>query len=284
MKFYKCEICGEVVVIFEEGRFIPSCCGKEMSLLGVNPEGAATEKHAPVIEGDGRLLTVRVGEQPHPMEEKHHISFITLETTEGFIHKVLKTGDEPKAVFALNETEAPVAAYAYCNLHDLWMTEYTEDTGRRASALVVYFSAEGPTQKVAERLADIKDADLFQIVPEEPYTEADLDWTDSAARSNIEMADKDCRPRIAGTLPSLSGYDIIYLGYPVWWGTAPRIVDTFLNSVDVSGKTIVPFCTSGGSGIEKSERELQALSPEAVFKKGLRVTSATTDEELDEKL
>lgn len=139
-------------------------------------------------------------------------------------------------------------------------------------ALIAYFSATGTTAGVARRMAEATGADLFEIRPEVPYTEADLDWTDKKSRSSIEMKDESCRPPMAGAI-DVSGYDTILLGFPVWWYVEPRIVDTFLDSCDLSGKTVVPFATSGGSGIEKCQSHLERLYPQAAWEKGKLVNS-----------
>lgn len=138
-----------------------------------------------------------------------------------------------------------------------------------SSVLVAYFSASGVTKAVAEKIADENGYDIFEIVPEEIYTPADLDWTDKNSRSTIEMNDKEFRPPIVETT-DVSGYDTVVIGFPVWWYTAPSIINTFIESVDLDGKTIKAFCTSGGSGIDKCVSDLQATYPELDFAKGMR--------------
>ena len=138
-----------------------------------------------------------------------------------------------------------------------------------SNVLVAYFSASGVTKGVAEKIADESGYDIFEIVPEEIYTPADLDWTDKNSRSTIEMNDKSFRPPITETC-DVSGYDTVVIGFPVWWYTAPTIVNTFIESVDLTGKTIKAFCTSGGSGIDKCVSDLQASYPELNFSKGMR--------------
>ena len=138
-----------------------------------------------------------------------------------------------------------------------------------SNVLVAYFSASGVTKGVAESIANENGYDIFEIVPEEIYTPADLDWTDRNSRSTIEMNDKEFRPPIAGTC-DVSGYDTVVIGFPVWWYTAPSIINTFIESVDLTGKTIKPFCTSGGSGIDKCVSDLQATYPELDFSRGMR--------------
>ncbi len=115
--------------------------------------------------------------------------------------------------------------------------------------LVTYFSASGTTAKVAKRLADAIDAPLYEIRPEVPYTSADLNWMNKKSRSTIEMSDPDCRPALADNNAPVADTDIIFVGYPVWWYREPSIIDSFLDAYDFTGKKIVPFATSGGSGI-----------------------------------
>ena len=122
--------------------------------------------------------------------------------------------------------------------------------------------------RMAELLSDVAGADLFEIRPEVPYTKADLDWMDKKSRSSVEMSDPSSRPEIAQKIPHLADYDTVFLGFPIWWYVEPRIVDTFLERSDFSGKTVIPFATSGGSGIEKAERSLKSHCPQANWKKG----------------
>ena len=130
--------------------------------------------------------------------------------------------------------------------------------------LVAYFSASGVTAKVAETLAEAIGADIFEIEPKVPYTEADLNWMDKKARSTIEMNDPVSRPEIAIKRDSMKDYDTIFVGFPIWWYVAPTIINTFLESYDFSGKTVIPFATSGGSGMGKTEAVLHALCPDSV--------------------
>ena len=134
--------------------------------------------------------------------------------------------------------------------------------------LVVYFSASGVTARAAKEVAAAVGADLYEIRPEQPYTASDLDWMDKRSRSTLEMNDPACRPAIAEPVEQMEQYDTVFVGFPVWWYVEPRIVDTFLESYDFSGKTLIPFATSGGSGISKAEKSLQAHCPKADWKKG----------------
>ena len=118
--------------------------------------------------------------------------------------------------------------------------------------LVAYFSASGQTAKLAKTLAGVTGGDLFEIAPETAYTAADLDWMDKKSRSTIEMKDPKSRPAIAGKVADMAQYDTVFVGFPIWWYQAPRIIETFLESYDFSGKTVIPFATSGGSGMGKT--------------------------------
>ena len=136
---------------------------------------------------------------------------------------------------------------------------------------VIYFSCTGNTRTAAERIRDLTGADLIELVPEQPYTSQDLDYNDESCRANQEQKDPAARPRIAGQPLDLSQYGTIYLGYPIWQGTAPRIINTFLDSYDLTGKTIRPFCTSGSSGIETSVADIRAAAPEVNVTAGLHI-------------
>lgn len=145
--------------------------------------------------------------------------------------------------------------------------------------LVAYFSATGVTKQAAERLAKATGADLFEIRPAVPYSRADLNWMDQKSRSTLEMNDAACRPEIADAPLDLSSYDTVFVGFPIWWYTAPRIVETFLERYDFSGKTMVPFATSGGSGMGKTVAALKSCCPNAKWVDG-RVLNRVSDGEL----
>ncbi len=141
-------------------------------------------------------------------------------------------------------------------------------------ALVTYFSASGVTRNAAKQLADIIGADLFEITPEQLYTEADLDWRDKQSRSTIEMNDKTSRPALKdGGKANLANYDVVFVGFPIWWYTAPTIINTFIEANDFEGKTIVPFATSGGSNIKKACEDLKAAYPNYKFGEGRLLNS-----------
>ena len=134
--------------------------------------------------------------------------------------------------------------------------------------LVAYFSATGTTARVADTLARAIGADLFEIVPEQPYTAADLDWRDKDSRSSHEMDDESCRPAVVGGVENMATYDTVFVGFPIWWYVEPRIVDTFLEAHDFSDKTIVPFATSGSSGLGKAPQRMAELAPGATVLEG----------------
>ena len=134
--------------------------------------------------------------------------------------------------------------------------------------LVAYFSASGVTAKVAETLSEAIGADLYAIEPEIPYTQADLNWMDKQSRSTLEMNDSTSRPAIAGKRDNMDDYDIIYVGFPIWWYVAPAIINTFLESYDLTGKTVIPFATSGGSGMGKTNEKLMPSCPNSKLLEG----------------
>ena len=146
--------------------------------------------------------------------------------------------------------------------------------------LVAYFSASGVTKGVAEKLAKAAGAELFEIVPEQPYTDEDLNWNNKQSRSSVKMNDRSCRPGISTTVSDMGQYDCIFLGFPVWWYREPAIIDTFLDAYDFSGKTIVPFCTSGGSGLGETVGNMRSLAKKADVRDGKRFSSGVSEEEL----
>ena len=138
--------------------------------------------------------------------------------------------------------------------------------------LTAVFSAGGSTRIVGKAISDIFCTDFYEILPREPYTAADLNWLSKKSRSSVEMNDPSARPEIAENTLDISSYDTIIIGYPIWWGLAPRIIETFLESHDFSGKRIIPFCTSGGSGIGRSDMELHKnVSPDVIWEKGVQI-------------
>lgn len=151
-----------------------------------------------------------------------------------------------------------------------------------SKVLVAYFSASGVTKKVAEELAKVEKADLFEIRPATPYTAADLDWTNKRSRSTLEMKDLNCRPAVTGQVKNMAQYDVVFVGFPVWWGREPSVVDTFLDAYDFAGKRIVPFCTSGGSGIGETAKRIQGIvGAGAQVEAGTRLGGTVSEKDLE---
>ena len=146
--------------------------------------------------------------------------------------------------------------------------------------LVIYFSRTGNTEKIAEYLIELTDADSYIIKAAVPYTDADIKYQDDSCRANKEQNDKTVRPEIANPIESIESYDTIFLGYPIWWGQEPRIIDTFLESYDFSDKTVIPFCTSASSGIAASEKNIKALVPIGNQLEGKRFPASATKEDV----
>lgn len=146
--------------------------------------------------------------------------------------------------------------------------------------LVAYFSATGVTKELAEKLANAAGADLHEIKPKTKYTSADLDWTDKGSRSSIEMKDKSFRPEITSSVANMEAYDTIFVAFPIWWYVAPTIVNTFLESYDLQGKTIIPVATSGGSGMGNTNKELAVSCKGAVLKEGRIFSKSVSESDL----
>ena len=149
--------------------------------------------------------------------------------------------------------------------------ETPESTGSKV--LVAYFSATGHTKTIAEYLQAALDADLYEIVPQEPYTDPDLDYNTDGCRANQEQNDDAARPAISGSVDNMDGYDVVFIGFPIWWYQAPRIIETFLESYDFSGKTVIPFATSGGSGMGGEDILKAACSKDTKWLPGKRLSS-----------
>ena len=147
-------------------------------------------------------------------------------------------------------------------------------------ALVAYFSASGATKRTAENLAEATGADLFEIVPKELYTKKDLNWMNPKSRSSMEMKDRSSRPSIRTAIENLSQYSHVFVGFPIWWYREPSIIDTFLESYDWNGITVIPFCTSGGSGLGESAENMRDLAKGAEMKEGKRLSPGTSKKEL----
>jgi len=149
-------------------------------------------------------------------------------------------------------------------------------------SLVAYFSTKGNTKIVAEKINSLVDGDLFEIIPKDSYTDEDLDWTNKQSRSSIEMNDKNSRVEILNKVEDISKYDTLYIGFPIWWYTAPHIINSFLEQYDLSNKTIIPFATSGSSDIGNLSNDLKESANNAIVLEGKRFPVNVTEEELKE--
>jgi len=149
-----------------------------------------------------------------------------------------------------------------------------------SKTLVAYFSASGVTAKVAGKLSNAINADLYEIVPELPYTKADLNWMNKNSRSSVEMNDRSSRPAIRSAVDNMDKYDTVFVGFPVWWYREPSIIDTFMEAYDFTGKKVIPFATSGGSGLGDTSKNLQALAPGAIVINGERFSASISEEKL----
>ena len=159
-------------------------------------------------------------------------------------------------------------------------TENTDGSEENSGVLVVYFSATGTTKGVAEKIAAITGADTYEIKAAQEYTDADLNWNDSDSRSTKEQNDSSVRPEIGSDAISLDGYSTVYIGYPIWWGEEPRIMDTFVESYNFDGITLIPFCTSGGSGIGRSGQNLADNAGSGTWLEGKRFGGGVSEDEL----
>ena len=155
-----------------------------------------------------------------------------------------------------------------------------EPAAAHSDVLVAYFSAIGTTKGVAERIASVTGGDLYEILAAQPYTEADLNYNDNSSRSTSEQNDKSVRPEIGSDDISLEGYTTIYLGFPIWWGEEPRILDTFVEKYNFDGITVIPFCTSGSSGIGRSGSSMEELAGSGTWLEGERFSGGVSEEEL----
>lgn len=150
-----------------------------------------------------------------------------------------------------------------------------------STVLVVYFSVTGNTRSVAEKIASVTDADIYEIVPAIEYTDEDIDYGDSNSRTSIEQNDSSARPEIQSETISLDGYETIYIGYPIWWGEEPRIMDTFAESYNFDGITMIPFCTSGGSGVGRSDKNLAERAGSGNWLKGERLSGSASESDIE---
>ena len=199
-----------------------------------------------------------------------------------------ETAAKPETTAQTPNTEAPATAPSAADAADSEPAQSTDPEmpetepapEAHSDTLVVVFSATGTTKGVAEKIASITGADLYEIIPAEPYSSADLNYNDSSSRSTKEQNDRRARPAIGSEAIDLSGYTTIYLGFPIWWGEEPRILDTFVESYDFSGKTVIPFCTSASSGIGRSGPNMEALAGSGTWLDGKRFSGGVSEDEL----
>lgn len=211
-------------------------------------------------------------------------------------NKTRQSSAEDKPAESITDYDKPVESDTIENDTNIENTdiskEQTEESGASENAdiqkeqetkvLVAYFSATNTTEKVAEHIANGLNVDIYEIVPKEPYTDADLNYNSNSSRTTIEMNNPNARPAISGSVENMEQYDIVFIGYPIWWSEAPRIVSTFMESYDFSGKTIVPFCTSGGSGVGSSATNLEKLTKGADWLSGKRFNGSDSQDTIME--
>lgn len=181
------------------------------------------------------------------------------------------TGGEPSTVETVSEATTALAAST---------AENTKSDNESSKTLVVYFSNTGNTESAANTIAEATGGDIYEIEAMDPYTDEDLDYNNDDCRANTEQNDPAARPEIAGSVENMDEYDTVFIGYPIWWGDAPKIICTFMESYDFTGKTVVPFCTSGGSGISTSENTLKSLA-EANWLEGRRFDSGVSEADIE---
>ena len=186
-------------------------------------------------------------------------------------------GEESSADEDASGAEAPSDTQEPVQTEESSEPSQEEKEGAETKALVVYFSATGNTKAVAETLAELQGADIYEIVPEQPYTDEDLNYNDRTTRATAEQNDPDVRPAIQGSISDFEQYEVVYVGYPIWWGDMPRILYTFFDTYDFSGKTIAPFCTSGGSGLSGTPGTIAELESGATVLDGLHVSDSAAD-------
>ena len=185
---------------------------------------------------------------------------------------------QPQSIEEENQTGSETSSSTQSTLPDSSVPDGSESVSDgESNVLVAYFSATGNTEKIAQHIQTALGADLFEIVPEVPYTSEDLNYSNDDCRANQEQNDPNARPAIDGNVENMDDYDVVFLGYPIWWGQAPKILCTFLESYNFDGVTIVPFCTSGSSGIGGSLEDLQTLAPDTQWLDGQRFSGSESE-------
>lgn len=234
----------------------------------------------PVTREQAAVILWRYAGRPAPSQtaeayvDQHSISAYALDAVAWARENGVMTGLDGNRFAPKSSLTRAQAAVILMN--GLWAADPTPAPGDRGKTLVAYFSATGNTGRIAGHLETVLDADLYEIVPKEPYTADDLNYTVSSSRANQEQNDPGARPAISGSVSSMDGYDVVFLGYPIWHGQAPKIICTFLESYDFTGKTIVPFCTSGSSPIGSSATNLYSLTAGANWLSGRRFSAGAS--------
>lgn len=253
---------------------------------------AGTQQGSPVIEaGKSREETERTGQQEAPAEpagESREGQAEAAGTTQEALAETAGNAQEASAETAGSAQEASAEAAGASQeaaAEPAANPQGTQESGNgNSDTAVVYFSGTGNTKAVAETMARILEAPVYEIVPEVPYTSSDLNYRDDGCRANREMEDAAARPAIASDLSQVEGCKRLYIGYPIWWGTAPRIIQTFLESRSLEGVEIYTFCTSGGSGVDQSVKDLQELYPGLNIISGHRFSSGAPEDAVREWL
>lgn len=205
------------------------------------------------------------------------VLFTACESTESNKQQIPTTQQEQTAEISTTKEDKTAPEVTETNNSPTEALKSTE-----SNTLVVYFSRTGNTEKIAEYLIELTDADSYVIEAAVPYTDEDIEYNNASCRANLEQNDKSVRPEIADPISSIDSYDTIFLGYPIWWGQEPRIIDTFLESYNFSDKTIIPFCTSGSSGIGTSEKNISELVTIGTQLEGKRFPAGASKDEVKE--
>lgn len=241
-----------------ETREVTLIYGSDEIVLKIDSETARLNGESVTLDVSPRIMNSRT---------MLPIRFIS----ESFKFDILWNGDEQTVTITNTNTNTNTEA-----IEENPVTTPEEVMQPTGKSLVVYFSATGNTKSLAEKIATETNSDIFEIVPEEPYSREDLNYNDNDCRANREQENDEARPEISSRLENIENYDTIIIGYPIWWGTMPKIINTFLETYDLSGKTIMPFCTSGGSGITSSVNAIRNTCTDSTVTEGLRGSSGTT--------
>ncbi len=258
-----------------------ACAGNNNTNVGSqSAEAVQTSLSSETAESESNAEVVQTY-SPSETDESESITEI-LQTSSSEITDV-ESSTESSEISAPSETAAKTESETSAetaNSPEISVSETSSDEGGKI--LVAYFSATNNTEDIAQKLADGLGADIYEIIPEQPYTDADLDYGDPDSRSTVEMNDPSARPAISGSVENMEQYDVVLIGYPIWWGEAPRIMSTFIESYDFSGKTLAAFCTSASSGFGSSDSALRSAASDADWLDGRRFpANASADDVLE---